>query len=156
MLHGWHSLYSSFSANEQEIFNGSVHLSKNPLCYYIAEEMVKACLTILDTVTIWYTVCEFIGKSEDEYDEYWIKDKGKHEGHYIFQLFSSFVHVGLQWIRIWKPKLDECYPFGPHSYHLFENHHEWWSQTVTLLIAGLSTFVPQWIAWLFPDSGVSR
>lgn len=50
MLHGWHSLYSSFSGNEQEICCGSIHLSKNPLCYYIAKERVKACLTILDTV----------------------------------------------------------------------------------------------------------
>lgn len=33
---------------------------KTPLWYYIAKEMVKACLAILDTVTIWYTVCEFI------------------------------------------------------------------------------------------------
>lgn len=111
MLHGWHTQYSSFRPNEQEIFYASIHLSKNALYYYKVMEMVKACLTILDSIYLMCVNSLFAYWKSREWSLHWIKDKGNTYSisYSCSYSFSSFVQLDCKWIWIWICKLNQYY-----------------------------------------------
>lgn len=123
MLHGWHSQYSSFRVNEQEISHGSFHLSKEiiikKLYYYENMEMVIARRAILDSVYLMCVNLLLPYWKRREWTSYWIKDSGNTYRLLYSYSFSSFVlHWTLVWM--WICKFNEYCLFELH--HISENH----------------------------------